>query len=271
MSVNLGEILALERPLAVVDLETTGLNSDRDRIVQMAITVHYRTKAPIAWETLVNPEISIPINSTRSHGITNAMVMGAPIFKDIAVALAPKMVNCDIAGFNVEFDIRFLRAEMKRANVTWEWDGYMVDALNVYRRLKPHNLQAAFKEFVDDAGFEGAHSAPNDVNATTQVLHGQLMAYPQLPRTVKELSDYCFPRRAQGLDKAGKLTWAEGHAVFTFGKWKDTPLHLVDVSYLQWCMGANFSEDFKLIVSAALLGNFPKEGGVPEKPEEQPF
>jgi hypothetical protein len=136
-----------------------------------------------------------------------------------------------------------------------------VDALQIFRRLRPHNLQAAYKYFVNEAGFSGHHSAGSDVEATTEVLHGQLMAHPEVPRTVRELNAYCFPKRSEGLDRSGKLTWTEGHAVFTFGKWKNTPIHQVDVSYLQWCMGANFPEDFKTIIAAALLGNFPKENG----------
>jgi hypothetical protein len=137
--------------------------------------------------------------------------------------------------------------------------------------MKPHSLQEAFKEYVAPEGFEGAHSAPNDVHATTAVFLGQLKTYPNLPRTVKELSEYCFPNKSPGLDRAGKLKWSGADAVLTFGKWKNTPLHLVDVSYLQWCMGASFEEDFKLIIAEAIVGNYP---GQPKKQlplEEQPF
>jgi len=274
MPINLAEILTLERPLAVLDFETSGLNPDLDRILSMGITIHYSHREAIPWYTLVNPGIPIPPNV---HRITNEMVANAPTFADIAPALAPKLVHLDIAGYYVEFDIAFLRAEMKRANVIWEWDGYKVDSLQIYRKLKPHSLQEAYKEYVDKAGFDNPHQADKDVAATEAVLRGQLMKHPNLPRTVKELSEFCFPNKGVvGLDRGGKLTWAGGHAVLTFGKWKNTPLHLVDISYLQWCMTTNFPDDVKAILAEAIVGNFPKQGEplIPREKlplEDQPF
>ena len=191
----------------MLDLETTGFDEKRDRICQIAITIHYPTHDPIQWDTLVHPQCHIPKIVTEIHGITNEAVKDKPVFSAIAPALAPKMLNVDIMGFNVEFDIKFLRAEMKRVGVSWLWDGYVIDAYHIYRIKMPHNLNAAYKEFADAGELEGAHEAGYDVTATEIVLCGQLQRWPDLPRTVKELSDFCFPRRKDAIDKDGKFVW----------------------------------------------------------------
>lgn len=255
--VNLAQILTLERPLAILDLETTGLNPERDRITQMGVTIHYPHRDPIAWETLVDPEMPIPGESTKITGITNDMVRGQPTFKMIGPALAPKLTNIDIGGYNVEFDIGFLRVEMRRIGVIWAWDGYVIDAYQIFRRKMPHTLQSAYCEYVDSEGFKGAHAAGNDVAATESVLAGQLEQHRDLPRTVRELSDYCFPNFVPGLDRAGKLAWRGNECILTFGKWNGAALGSVDIGYLQWCIKGNFPEDFKAILKLALSGQYP--------------
>lgn len=256
----LNRLLQLTRPLAVLDLETTGINVMHDRIIQIAITIHYPDKDPIAWTQLVNPGIPIPAASTEAHGLTDADVRDAPVFTTMAGALASKLVNLDFAGYNVTFDLRVLSAEMARANVKWAYaDAHVIDAAAIYFKRFPRNLEAAYREFVGPDSFK-AHDAGADVRATEQVLAGQLERYSDLPRTIPELSTVCFPKAANadvGLDAKGKLAWQGDAVVLTFGKHRNIPLKKVPVTYLDWLLENDFPEDFKTIIRQARTGTVP--------------
>lgn len=253
----LNKILRLERPLAVLDLETTGLIPDRDRIIQIAITMHYPHRDPIAWASLVNPEM--PIMNQGSHHITDADVVGKPTFKEIAPALAPKLLDADIAGHNVgNFDVGFVRAEMRRAGVDWPWNGNIICTLAICRLKIPHTLGNAYKRFVDPKGFEKAHDAGNDVAATEQVLAAQLAEFQDLPRDVKALAEFCSARNPNGIDKTGKFVWIGDEPCVNFGKHRGTSLRKVDHGYLIWMINTpNFPDDAILIAGDALKGKYP--------------
>lgn len=259
----LNKILKLERPLAFVDLETTGINPNKDRIIQIAITIHYLHRDPIAWSTLVDPEI--PIKNFGQHNITDEDVKGMPVFGQIAPALAPKINNVDFAGHNVDFDLRFLKAEMTRANVYWNWQGYIIDTCQICRIKIPHTLNNAYKRFVDPKGIplkedgsQGAHDAANDVAATEKILYAQLLEFEDLPRTVKELAEVCINRNKDSIDKSGKFIWIGDEACINFGKHKGTPLRNVSKDYLVWMINTpNFPEDAILIAGDALKGKYP--------------
>jgi DNA polymerase-3 subunit epsilon len=248
---NLATLLRLTKPLAVLDCESTGLDPEKDRIIQLAITIHYEHRDPIAWASLVNPGIPIPQNV---HGLTDADVKDAPTFARIAPALAPKLLNVDIAGYHVTFDIAFLRVEFRRCNVDWPWAGTIIDGLQVFRKKEPHSLVNAYKRYVDPNGFGSAHDAGADVAATADVLLAQLKAYPDLPRNVEQLSAYCFPGR---LDASGKFRMVNGVAICTFGKHKDKALKDVPRDYLDWLLANDFPADVKTIAADAKLGKYP--------------
>lgn len=262
--INLAPLLSLVRPLAVLDLESTGLNPDLDHIVQIGLTIHYPTKPPVPWVTLVNPGVPVPAEATSIHHITDEMVKDAPLFRHFADGLAKHLTNVDYVGYGVYFDLKLLRMEMRRAKVAWNWettDSRVIDALSIYRRLKPHDLASAYREYVDPAGFEGAHDAGRDVAATEAVIVGQLGAYPNdVPRTVAALADYCFPVRPGYVDKAGKLMWRNGEACLAFGRWTGKPLREVDKGYLEWMLTSDFPADTKAVLRTALAGEYPKRG-----------
>lgn len=252
----LNKILKLERPLGTLDLETTGLNPEKDRVVQIALTMHYPHRDSIAWQSLVNPEI--PIVNTENHSITDEMVKDAPKFRDFAASLAPKISDIDICGYNVNFDIGFVKAEMKRAGVNWNWTGHIIDPLHIYKFRHGHTLSNAYRRYVDPNGFSGAHNAAVDVAATEAVLIGQLTEYEDLPRTVKELSAFCFPHPENAVDQTGKFVWIDKEAAFNFGKWRGKLLRDPQVrGYLSWMANGDFSEEVKEIVREALNGNYP--------------
>jgi DNA polymerase-3 subunit epsilon len=249
----LNTLLRLEKNLAVLDCESTGLDSEKDRIIQLAITIHYPSHDPIAWSSLVNPGIPIPQNV---HGLTDADVKDAPTFARIAPALAPKLLNVDIAGHHVDFDIAFLRAEFKRANVDWPWNGVVIDTLSIFRKKEPHSLANAYKRFVNPEGFTDAHDAGADVTATGEVLAAQLNEYQDLPRDVQQLSAWCFPGR---LDAGGKFKMINGVATCCFGKkWNGRAMKDIDVGFFDWILGNDFPADVKHLAAEAKLGRFPK-------------
>jgi DNA polymerase-3 subunit epsilon len=254
----LNKILRLERSLVVIDLETTGLNPEVDRIIQIAVTIHYVEREPIAWSSLINP--TIPILNTDKHKINDGDVEGKPTFAQVAPALAPKILNTDIMGYNIaSFDLPFLKAEMKRAGVDWPWNGHIIDPLHIYRMRHGHNLSNAFKHYVDPKGFEGAHDAEADVKATEAVLIGQFRHYPDLPRTVKELSAFCFPHPENSVDEKGRFVWVDGEVAFNFGKFRGMLLKDPECrGYLGWMINkGDFSDEVKEIAQAVLDGKPP--------------
>jgi DNA polymerase-3 subunit epsilon len=151
--------------------------------------------------------------------------------------------------------LKLLRAECKRAGVRWDFedtDGRVIDPLRIYQTKHPRDLSAAYKEYVDAAGFDGAHDAEADVGATIAVLIGQLKRHEDLPRTVAELADFCFPARKGFADKTGKFSIRDGVHYFAFGKFKGQ-LATLQRGYLEWMMKGDFPKDAKEIC-AGLLG-----------------
>lgn len=264
--INLTYILKLERPLAIVDVETTGLNSEQERIVQIAVTVHYPDKESKSWGTLVNPERPIPHGSTNVHRITDDKVAAAPKFKQFAKRLAETLLIADIGGQNAGFDIRFIRAEMKRAGVSFEWDNHIIDTLAIEMLMNPHTLENIYRRHVNSAGFPklesgetSGHDAINDVKYTGEALAGQLNDWPNIPRTVPELSEFCFKKK-DGIDKTGKFIWVDDVPCINFGKHRGTPLKNVEKSYLIWMINTpDFPDDAIIVAGNALKNIYPEK------------
>lgn len=271
MTVELAEALHLTRPLACIDLETTGTSVERDRIVQIAI-VRLKPGGGV-WEEyhgLVNPEIPIPAAATEVHGITDAMVATAPKFRDIVGTVGDLLRGCDVAGYNGRrYDVPLLRAEMARVNYCHRAmldDVHIVDPLLIWRRQTPRTLTAAMSEFCGVVDYQG-HQAVDDVRATIQVLAAQMERWPDLPRDVAGLSDYGVARDPSWIDSEGRLAWRDGEACITFGRHSGRPLQdLVrhERDYLLWCLSKDFPLEFKALVREALQGRFP----APPPPEE---
>jgi len=253
----LNKLLNLERPLAVLDLETTGLNPLNDRIIEIGITIHYPHRDSISWSSFINPER--PITNQGSHNITEQDIINAPTFKELAPVLAPKILNVDFAGYNVaRFDLEFVKAEMIRAGVEWHWQGHIIDPLMIFKLKLPRTLTNAYKYYVDPKGFLNAHTASGDVEACTEVLIAQLNLYPDLPRTIKELAEFCSSRNPNFIDKSGKFIWMNDEACINFGKWRGTPLKKLDKNYLIWMINtSNFPDDAIVIAGEALKGIYP--------------
>ena len=261
----------------MLDLETTGLNPEVDRIIQIAVTLHYVDKEPISWCSLIDPEI--PIMNTGKHQVTELDMRSCtkckrirehhededhefarvPMFRDIAHKLAPRILHVDVCGYNVSFDLGFLKAEMKRAEAHWPWDGHIIDPLHIYKIKRGHTLSNAYIEYVDAKGFENAHDAGADVRATELVLAGQLDRHPDLPRNVKELSSFCFPHPEGAIDQKGRFIWVGDEPAINFGKFRGKLLKDVDKFYLHWIMKNDFPPEIKTLVDSALKGIFIKK------------
>ncbi len=265
--VNLAKVLELTRPLAVMDLETTGFDEAEDRIWQIGLTLHYPTKDPIVWVQRFNPQHLIFNTPEFDHGVTNEELANEPVFSQYAKLIASRLLDVDFAGYNVTFDIRFLMAEMSRAGVSWPWKGCIVYAYRIWKAQCPHDLTHAYREFGGPNGepvnedFADAHDAGADVAATGAVLNGQLLRWPMLPRTVAGLQKEFMPDRENAIDLVGKFIWVGEEPCITFGKHASNgpfSMRKVPPDYWGWMLGQDFAEEVKTLARQAKRGVFPK-------------
>lgn len=283
--IKLNELLRLERPLAILDVETTGLDPRQDRVIQLGIKMHYPDKDPVAWKSYINPER--PIINTQ-HGITDEHIQGCnrcsspkkthpredcsdhvanPTFAQLAPSLSRKLLEIDICAYNGEFDVSFIKEEMKRSNVEWSWKGHIVDPFIIYKAKRGHTLTNCFLEYGGPGGWPlppdtevtGAHDAGNDVEMTEVALRGQLLRYENLPRSVQELSEFCYPHPVNAVDRKGKFVWLNGVAAFNFGKWRGRLITDPEVrGYLKWMASEIREDDVREICENALKGIYPQ-------------
>lgn len=252
--------LVLEKALAVIDLETTGLRVETDRIVEISVLLLRPDGTRESRTRRVNPEIPIPPEASAIHGITDADVAEEPRFSQLAAGLLEFLGDADIAGYNVAwFDLPLLAREFERAGRPFSMQGRaVVDAMAIYKRHEPRNLAAAYR-FYCGRERDDLHSAGADVQACAEILEAQLGRYPDLPREPAAL-DAQFRRGEPGLDRQGKLTWKEGEAAINFGRMRGSTLRELvanDPSYLGWILTSDFPLDTKEIIRAALSGTYP--------------
>jgi len=254
--------LQLDRPLAFIDVETTGLNPYSDRIVELSILKVHPEGAEEYHSRRVNPGIPIPPDATAVHGITDEDVTDKPRFRQYAKGIRNFLEGCDIAGFNViKFDLSFLEAEFARANIEFSRRGrYLVDSQIIYHQRDPRNLEAAYQKYCGRE-MENAHSAEEDAKTAAEVLDGQLHMYQDLPRDVAGLCALCYQVGENAIDSEGKFIWSEGEAVCNFGKHKGQLLSEIAADtpdYLEWICRGDFSFEVKEIAMKALEGEFPE-------------
>lgn len=232
--------ITLEKPLAVFDLETTGIRIGRDRIVQIAVLHLLPDGSRNSWQSLVNPEMHIPAEATAVHGITDADVAEAPVLADLAKEIMEQLEGCDLCGFNVlRFDLPFLSEELFRVGVHWDTTNLrVVDPLRIYHHFERRDLSAAARFYLDRE-HGGAHNALADVEMTLDVLQAQLERYPELPQDISAISEFCGDRK-RAPDAAGKLVFDEhGGVCLSFGKYKGWLIENIgrnDPGYMQWLM-----------------------------------
>ena len=255
--------LKLTKPIAFIDVETTGTNPNSDRIVELSILKVHPDGREEHKSHRVNPGMPIPAEATAVHGITDVDVANLPTFCQYAKSVKGFLDGCDIGGFNViKFDLPCLEAEFARVGVEFSRrNRYLVDSMVIYHQRDPRNLQTAYQKYCGGE-MESPHVAAEDVKAAAAVLDGQLEQYQDLPRDVKELCEICNPRGKNYVDPEGKFIWVDSEVVCNFGK-KHRGHRLRDIveadpSYLSWIAGTDFSPEVITIVAKALDGHFPE-------------
>jgi DNA polymerase-3 subunit epsilon len=237
--------LNLERPLAVFDLETTGINITKDRIVEIAIIRLDEDGTETSYCKRVNPGIPIPAEITAIIGITNEDVKNEPRFEEIAPEIIEFIGNSDLAGYNSnKFDIPVLAEELMRAGSDFDVSARrFVDVQNIFHKMEQRTLSAAY-QFYCQKNLINAHSALYDTKATLEVLKAQLERYDSLTNDVGFLADFSKGGNYNLLDFAGRLALNEqGEALYNFGKHKGKTVKevmTIEPGYYGWMLDADF-------------------------------
>jgi DNA polymerase-3 subunit epsilon len=248
--------LKLTRPICFFDLETTGIEVAKDRIVEISIFKVYPNGNKESKTWLVNPTIPIPPETTAVHGITNEKVANEPTFKELASQIHNMIKDSDLAGFNSDrFDIPLLAEELLRAEVDFDMKNRVsVDVQTIFHKKEERTLSAAFK-FYCGKNLENAHSAEADARATYEILSAQLDKYSDLENDIKSLSEYTT--RKKSVDFAGFIALNNaGKEIFTFGKNKGQLVEDVlekEPGYYGWIQGADFPLYTKKVLTAIKL------------------
>ncbi|SDG08511.1 3'-5' exonuclease [Chitinophaga filiformis] len=234
--------LQLKRPLAVIDLETTGTNVATDRIIEIAIIKVFPDKSTQSKVKRIHPGMPIPPSSTAIHNISDDDVKDCPTFKQCANELRQYLDNCDLAGYNSNrFDIPLLVEEFLRAGLDFDVkDRKFIDVQKIFHLMEKRTLSAAYK-FYCDKNLENAHSAEADALATYEILEAQLSRYEQLQAEVAPLAE--FTKEDDYVDFARRMVMQNGLEVFNFGKYKGRPVREVlkiEPQYYDWMMKADF-------------------------------
>lgn len=282
--------LNLKKPIIVFDLETTGLDLVKDRIIQISYIKVFPDGKEERENILVNPEKNIPLEVSALTGITNEDVADAPKFQDLAQKLSEEFKGCDFAGYNSNhFDIPILAEEFLRAGIDFDFSkSNLVDAQTIFHKMERRNLAAAYKFYCGrkmEDDFE-AHRADQDAEVTYRVLMGQLDKYnPEiaeeadraLPNDMKYLAE--FSKMNDNVDFAGRIVWqdmkgADGKVltteegspmrqeVFNFGKYKGCAVTEVlqkDPGYYSWMLANDFTNNTKQVLTRIRLREFNKK------------
>lgn len=251
--------LNLSKPICFFDLETTGVNISKDRIVEISILKVYPDGKEESKTWLVNPEIPIPKEVTAIHGISDADVANEPTFKEIGKEIHQMIKDSDLGGFNSNrFDIPLLAEEMLRAEIDFDMKNRRaVDVQTIFHKMEQRTLSAAYK-FYCNKNLDDAHSAEADTNATYEVLKAQLERYDSLDNDINFLSE--FSSRRKFADFAGFIIFnKEGEECFSFGKHKGKKVVEVleqEPGYFGWLLNADFPLYTKKVLTAIKLRQF---------------
>lgn len=262
--------LNLKNPLVVFDLETTGTNISKDRIVEMAMVKIMPDGSIEEKSRRLNPTIPIPLETSMIHGIYDEDVKNEPTFNQVAKSLAKYLEGCDLSGFNcLGFDVPVLVEEFLRANVDFETENRkIVDAQRIFHLMEKRNLTAAYK-FYCDKNLENAHSALADTVATYEVLLAQVERYEgqeAFDNLGKKMADIKNDMgvlhelsNSNRVDLGGRMVYKDGVEVFNFGKHKGRPVTEVlerEPSFYDWMMKGDFPMDTKRKLTQIKLRGF---------------
>ncbi|MBL0103860.1 MAG: 3'-5' exonuclease [Bacteroidetes bacterium] len=253
--------LNLKRPIAFIDLETTGVNVGADRIVELAILKIFPNGTRDSRVYKVNPTIPIPEESSKIHGIYDKDVKDCPTFKDISKEINTLLGDCDMAGYNSnKFDTPLLIEEFTRCDIHFDLASRkLIDVQNIFHKMEQRTLSAAYK-FYCNKDLQNAHTAEADTLATFEVMLAQLEKYDTLKNDVDFLSQ--FSSITKNVDLAGRIVFNDkGEEVFNFGKYKGklvADIFESEPSYYDWMMKGDFATNTKNVITAIRLKKFKK-------------
>ena len=248
--------LNISRPICFFDLETTGINVAKDRIVEISILKVFPDGREEEYTQRINPTVPIPAETTAVHGISDADVADAPTFAEKATEVHNLIKDSDLAGFNSNrFDIPLLAEELLRCDIDFDMKNRnAIDVQNIFHKMEQRTLVAAYK-FYCDGDLVNAHSAAADTKATYEVLKSQLDRYDDLENDMKSLSE--FSTRKKLADFAGFIGYNDnGSEIFAFGKHKGKLVETVleqEPGYYGWIQNADFPLYTKKVLTAIKL------------------
>ncbi len=270
----------ITKPLVFIDIEATGPDPSRDRIVEIALIkipvdnlgsvdanggVDIKKNVDISSNSYckrVNPGIRIPAETTAIHHISNEDVKNSPYFKDIAMEVSSFLEGSDLGGFGISrFDIPILVEEFKRCGMAFLIENRaIVDSLSIYHQKERRDLAAAY-QFYCQKTLVGAHGAHVDAAASLEVLLAQLDRYKDLPQDIKGLHSYCNRQDERYVDTTRRFIWRDGEAVINFSKYRGESLRSLvsrQREFVEWMtMEGKFPQEVVDICVRALRGEFP--------------
>lgn len=232
----------LIRPIVFLDVETTGVDTEKDRIVELAVCKILPNGERIIKTQLFNPEMPIPTAASDVHGLTDEMVKDCPTFKQKAKGLHDFIYGCDLGGYNSNsFDIPLLYNEFSRSGIEWDYSSvHFIDVFNIYKIQHPRTLSEVYRSYTGNI-LNDAHDAKVDILATVEIFEKQLELH-ELPYSIPEIAKYCNYDKPV-LDLSGKFTTDENGVIFlNFGKFKGQPA-INNIDFLLWMCKSNFSSD----------------------------
>ena len=257
--------LKITRPLTVLDVETTGTDTKRDRVVEVAFSTVTQSGEVTNRKRLINPEEPIPAEATAIHDISDRDVVGEPTFRQIGRSLAEQLTGQDFVAYNHQFDREILTAEFERAGVPSPFKGPWICPMQLWNEPSIHKLPVAFKRFTDSPPDKSkTHEASYDVFMTAAVLAAQLRSPAEtdpLPLSVIELARLSNEQHRSWLDARGILMWHNGLPTFRMGKHAGKTLQeaaQTNRGFLRWALiDSDYEQDLKTIIGNALDGEFP--------------
>lgn len=244
--------LNLSKSIAFFDLETTGINVTKDRIVEISILKINPDNSEESYTRKINPTISIPEHVSLIHGIWDKDVANEPTFEELAQEIKDFFGNSDLAGYNSDrFDVPLLVEEFMRVNVDIEIEKRKtIDVQTIFHKMEQRTLSAAYK-FYCNKNLDNAHSAEADTKATYEVLKSQLDKYDNLENDINFLSNFSI-QGGKSVDFAKRIVRNDkDQIVFNFGKHKGVPVEKVfeiEPSYYSWMLNGDFPSYTKKVL-----------------------
>lgn len=244
-------------PIAVIDIETTGVNIKSSRIVELAVLKFLPSGEVEEKVKRINPGIKIPDEATEIHGITDDDVRYEPSFSNIAKSLVNYLHDCDFMGFNAKrFDLPVLREEFARCGIQFSFsDRQIIDPMKIFHMKEPRDLTAAYAKYTGKT-MQCAHSALADADACIEILIGQMEAYPDLGSSIQSIGEACHLDEQDWLDQEGRIRTSSEGPILAFGKYSGKLLRNIiieDLPYLEWILSSDFDSSVKDVINQELV------------------